>query len=238
MLFVPAQATQSVWTLIIKADPVVQLVMLVLIGFSVASWAIIVQRYLILNRAMSQSVAFLDKFWATSSLEEAASTVKRFPDSPVAAAFAAGYKELVRLNEVETQVGQGPLGSGSANIARALRKAGGEAMTRLERSIPFLASCGSAAPFIGLFGTVWGILRAFQEIGARGTTSIAEVGPFIAEALIATAFGLVAAIPAVMFFNYFATRLKLLAAETNNFSSDFLNLVDRHERVRSAGRQV
>jgi len=234
---VPAQASQSIWALLLNADPVVQFVMLVLVGFSVASWAIIVQRLLILRRATSQSVAFLDRFWATSSLEEAAASVKRYPDSPVAAAFGAGYKELVRLNEVDAEVGQSPMAPGTDNIARALRKAGGEAMTRLEHSIPFLASCGSAAPFIGLFGTVWGILRAFQEIGIRGTTSIAEVGPFIAEALIATAVGLVAAIPAVLFFNYFATRLKLLAGETNNFSSDFLNLLDRHERSRAGRRQ-
>jgi biopolymer transport protein TolQ len=236
--FVPAQTTQSVWMLILKADPVVQLTLLVLVGFSIASWAIIVQRWLILRRATAQSVAFLDAFWATSSLEEANASVKRFPDSPVALAFAAGYKEMVRLNEVDTQVGRGPLGGGTENIGRALRKAGGEAMTRLERSIPFLASCGSAAPFIGLFGTVWGILKAFQQIGATGTTSIAEVGPYIAEALIATAVGLLAAIPAVIFFNYFATRLKLLAMETNNFASDFLNLVARHERSRAAQRQV
>ncbi len=226
----------SAWETIFKADPVVQLVILVLVGFSVVSWAIIVQRLLILRRAWSQSVAFLDRFWATSSLEEAAGTVKRFPDSPVAASFAAGYKELVRLNEVESQVGRGPLGGGTENVHRALRKAGSESMLRLERSIPFLASCGSAAPFIGLFGTVWGILRAFQEIGIKGTTSIAEVGPHIAEALIATAIGLFAAIPAVLFFNYFATRLKLLANETNHFGSDFLNLIERHERSRIAQR--
>ena len=95
-----------------------------------------------------------------------------------------------------------------------------------------MASCGSAAPFIGLFGTVWGILRAFQQIGISGSTSIAEVGPHIAEALIATAVGLFAAIPAVMFFNFFATKLKVLSSEINNFNYDFLNLVERHERSR------
>jgi biopolymer transport protein TolQ len=123
------------------------------------------------------------------------------------------------------------------NVGRALRKAASESLTRLERTIPFLASCGSAAPFIGLFGTVWGILRAFQTIGEKGTTSIADVGPPIAEALIATAIGLFAAIPAVLFFNYFATRLKVLASEINHFSADFLNLVERHERSRLGSRQ-
>ena len=227
----------SIWKLLLQADPVVQLVILVLITMSVVSWAIIVRRILILRRASAQSVTFLDRFWATSSLEEASSELKKYPDSPVAAAFGAGYRELVRLNEVEAQAGAGPQGGTTDNVSRALRKAASESMTRLERTIPFLASCGSAAPFIGLFGTVWGILRAFQTIGEKGTTSIADVGPPIAEALIATAIGLFAAIPAVLFFNYFATRLKVLASEINHFSADFLNLVDRHERGRVGGRR-
>lgn len=234
-LVLPAQS-QSITSLITHADPVVQLVMFVLVVMSVVSWAIIAQRTFVLMRATRQSVAFLDKFWNTASLEEAQVSAKRFPDSPVASAFVAGYKELQRLNEVEASVGAGPLGGSAENVGRALRKASSEQLTRLERSIPFLASCGSAAPFIGLFGTVWGILRAFQQIGATGTTSISEVGPFIAEALIATAVGLFAAIPAVLFFNYFATRLKVLASELNHFSYDFLNLVERHERSRGARR--
>jgi biopolymer transport protein TolQ len=225
----------SAWDLVAHADPVVKLVMLVLVIFSLISWAIIIQRLIALRRAFSQSLAFLDRFWQTNSLEEAQQQAQRFSDSPVAAAFLAGYKELVRLGEVEAQAGRGPLGGGVENVGRALRRAASESLMRLERSIAFLASCGSAAPFIGLFGTVWGILRAFQQIGVRGTTSIAEVGPFISEALIATAVGLFAAIPAVMFFNYFVTRLKLLAAEVNHFAFDFLNLVERHERGRSAG---
>jgi biopolymer transport protein TolQ len=222
-------AETSALRLILDADPIVKLVMLVLVAMSVVSWAIIVQRFVTLRRAWLQSVAFLELFWQTASLDEANKHAARHPDSPVASAFAAGYRELLRLNEVGGLAGQ----LGTDNIARALRKAGAESMTRLERSIPFLASCGSAAPFIGLFGTVWGILRAFQEIGARGTTSIAEVGPYIAEALIATAVGLFAAIPAVLFFNYFATRLKLLSGEVNNFSLDFLNLVERHQAGRN-----
>ncbi len=235
LLVVPAQS-QTITTLITHADPVVQLVMIVLVVMSIVSWAIIVQRWFALRRATKQSVAFLDKFWNTASLEEAQVSARQYPDSPVATAFVAGYKELLRLNEVEAQAGGGPLGGGAENVGRALRKSSSEGLTRLERSIPFLASCGSAAPFIGLFGTVWGILRAFQEIGATGTTSIAEVGPYIAEALIATAVGLFAAIPAVLFFNYFATRLKVIASELNHFSYDFLNLVERHERSRGARR--
>jgi biopolymer transport protein TolQ len=228
-----ATGTSSAWSLIVNADPVVKAVMLVLICFSLISWAIILQRVLVLRKAWSQSSAFLERFWNTTSLEQANQEVGRYPDSPVALAFAAGYRELVKLNEAATASGKPTLGA-TENVGRSLRKAASEQMTRLERTIPFLASVGSSAPFIGLFGTVWGILRAFQEIGARGTTSIAEVGPFIAEALIATAVGLFAAIPAVLFFNYFATRLKILAREVNHFSADFLNLVERHERSKSA----
>jgi biopolymer transport protein TolQ len=217
--------------LFLHADPVVKLVMIVLVIFSLISWAIIVQRMRLLRRAYTQSLAFLEGFWATGSLDEANRGIGRYPDSPVAAAFAAGYKELRRLGEAN-QGAAGPKPSGVDNVARAIRRAASESLTRLERTIPFLASCGSAAPFIGLFGTVWGILRAFQEIGATGTTSIAEVGPFIAEALVATAVGLFAAIPAVLFYNYFAVRLKVLSSETNHFSADFLNLIERHERTR------
>jgi len=227
-------ADMSVLELITRADPIVKGVLLVLTLFSLISWAIIVQRFLLFRKAWEQSVKFLDRFHdavsSRSSLDPVRGSVSgTWDDSPVAAAFVAGYdewSELVRSPDTDAAV--------IDNVSRALRKASSEALTRLERTIPFLASCGSAAPFIGLFGTVWGILRAFQQIGASGTTSIAEVGPFISEALIATALGLFAAIPAVMFYNYFVNRLKLLASEMNHFSLDFLNLVERSERQRKA----
>lgn len=222
----------SIVTLLLTADPVVKSVMLVLVGFSVFSWAIIIQRYKMISAATRQSADFLEFFWSTSSLAEAHKAIDLYPASPIATTFAAGYRELLRLGEVETSTGSGPLGGGTDNVGRSLRRASSQEIVRLEKNIPFLASCGSAAPFIGLFGTVWGILRAFQQIGVSGSTSIAEIGPHIAEALIATAVGLFAAIPAVLFFNFFATRLKVLATEVNNFNYDFLNLVERHERSR------
>jgi biopolymer transport protein TolQ len=227
-----ASGDLSILNLILTADPVVKFVMIVLVGFSVFSWAIIIQRYRMIGAATRQSAAFLDFFWSTASLDEANKAVGRYPDSPIASTFAAGYRELLRLGEVDSNTGSGPRGGGTENVGRALRRASSQALTRLEKNIPFLASCGSAAPFIGLFGTVWGILRAFQQIGVSGSTSIAEIGPHIAEALIATAVGLFAAIPAVLFFNFFATRIKVLATEINNFNYDFLNLVERHERSR------
>ena len=223
----------SAWALVVHADPVVKAVILILLAFSLVSWAIILERWLLIRRAWTQSEAFLAFFWKTDSLELAHKQVDNYPDSPIAQVFAGGYRELRKLHAAGP--GAGPRASGSDNVGRTLRRSASESLTRLERWIPFLASCGSAAPFIGLFGTVWGILLAFQKIGTTGTTSIAEVGPFIAEALIATAVGLFAAIPAVLFFNYFATRLKVLAAEINHFSFDFLNLVERHQRGRNRG---
>jgi biopolymer transport protein TolQ len=227
-----ASGDLSIVNLVLTADPVVKFVMLVLVGFSVFSWAIIIQRYRMITAATRQSADFVEFFWTTASLDDANKAVGRYPDSPIANTFAAGYRELLRLGEVETNTGSGPRGGGTDNVGRALRRASSQALSRLEKNISFLASCGSAAPFIGLFGTVWGILRAFQQIGVSGSTSIAEIGPHIAEALIATAVGLFAAIPAVMFFNFFATRLKVLATEISNFNYDFLNLVERHERSR------
>lgn len=220
-----AAPVPSPMQLILDADPVVKLVMLVLVAFSLVSWAIIGERLLLLRRSASQTEAFLQRFWATASLEEAHGQARHYSDSAVAAAFVAGYKELVRLGESGTEAQE--------NVARALRRAASAQIGKLEKGIPFLASCGSAAPFIGLFGTVWGILRAFQQIGATGTTSIAEVGPFISEALIATAVGLFAAIPAVLFYNGFAVALKKQTMEVNHFTADFLNLVERH---RGRGR--
>ena len=224
----------SVWTLVFEADPIVKTVMLVLLVMSLVSWAIIIQRSLLLNRAYKDSVAFLDRFHAAVSARTSLDPVRAeaggsWGDSPIAAAFRAGYDEWGELVRDASQ------GEVLGNVQRALRRSASESLNRLERTIPFLASCGSAAPFIGLFGTVWGILRAFQEIGNDGTTSIAVVGPYISEALIATAFGLFAAIPAVMFYNYFVNRLKLLASEMNHFSLDFLNLVERSERSRRSG---
>ena len=224
----------SIWTLIFRADPIVKTVMVVLVVMSLISWAIIIQRFMLLKKAYQDSVAFLDRFHTTVSARSSLDPVRAeagnsWGNSPVAASFMAGYDEWGEL------VRDASPGEVLGNVQRALRRSASESMTRLEATIPFLASCGSAAPFIGLFGTVWGILRAFQQIGISGTTSIAEVGPFISEALIATAVGLFAAIPAVMFYNYFVNRLKLLASELNHFSLDFLNLVVRSERSRRSG---
>jgi biopolymer transport protein TolQ len=154
-----------------------------------------------------------------------------FSHSPLIALFNEGYAELKKLMEkgeekedssvISTELG------GIDNIARALRRATTSEITRLERYLTFLATAGSTAPFIGLFGTVWGIMTAFKGIGETGSASLSVVAPGIAEALIATAIGLVAAIPAVMGYNHFQNRIKVLIAEMDNFPTEFLNIVHR-----------
>jgi biopolymer transport protein TolQ len=148
--------------------------------------------------------------------------VGEFEGSPVAAVFTAGYRELARLSA------GGAAQDAEANLERALRRAAQVERTQLEQYVAVLATTGSTAPFIGLFGTVWGILQAFLKLGQPGSAAtIQVVGPDIAHALVATAVGLVAAIPAVMAYNYFLSSLRILETEMDNFSSDFLNLVKR-----------
>ncbi len=226
--------------IILHSDPLLQLTLLILIVFSVVSWGIILYKYRFLRQATRESGQFLEAFWRSDRLDEAYRSVEQYPHAPVAQVFRAGFAELRRLlsdhpddrGPLKDQAGRanalavGP--SGLDNVTRALRRAGTSQLTSLERRLPFLATCGSTAPFIGLFGTVWGILRAFQKIGATGSASIATVGPAISEALIATAVGLFAAIPAVIAYNFFLARVRVLSAEMDNFSSDFLNIVKRH----------
>jgi biopolymer transport protein TolQ len=210
---------------------VVKLVLFILLYFSVVSWAIIFYKLLQVQRANSESERFLDFFWKTKRFDAINAQLDRFANSPLTVVFNEGYGELRKLMDkgeekqdptvISTDLG------GIDNIARALRRATTSEITRLEKYLTFLATTGSTAPFIGLFGTVWGIMTAFKGIGETGSASLAVVAPGIAEALIATAIGLVAAIPAVMGYNHFQNRIKVLIAEMDNFSTEFLNIVQR-----------
>jgi biopolymer transport protein TolQ len=214
--------------LMMTADAVVQMVLVVLLGMSGVCWVIIFNKASMLKNASASTESFLELFWASQRLDQVYDQANRMDHSPVAAVFKAGYIELSKL----TKAGKGERGmlDGEENIDRALRKAARMERNNLEHMTTFLATTGSTAPFIGLFGTVWGILLAFQKIGITGQASLAVVGPDIAHALIATAIGLVAAIPAVMAYNYFNRRINVLEDEMDNFSSDFLNIVNRHFR--------
>jgi biopolymer transport protein TolQ len=210
---------------------VVKLVLLILLYFSVVSCAIICYKLVQVRRANITSERFLDFFWKTKRFDAVSGQLERFSHSPLCALFSEGYAELKKLMEkgdekedptvISTELG------GIDNIARALRRATTSEITRLEKYLTFLATTGSTAPFIGLFVTVWGIMTAFKGIGETGSASLSVVAPGIAEALIATAIGLVAAIPAVMGYNHFQNRIKVMIAEMDNFSTEFLNIVHR-----------
>jgi biopolymer transport protein TolQ len=210
---------------------VVKLVLFILLYFSVVSWTIIFYKLRQVYRANSQSQRFLEFFWKTKRFDAINTQLDRFASSPLTVLFNEGYGELKKLVEKgehpeEPNVVSTDLG-GIDNIARALRRATTSEITRLEKYLTFLATTGSTAPFIGLFGTVWGIMTAFKGIGETGSASLAVVAPGIAEALIATAIGLVAAIPAVMGYNHFQQKIKVVIAEMDSFSTEFLNIVQR-----------
>lgn len=201
-----------------------------LVGASVASWAIIARKYIHLRRAQKESASFLETFWQSRRLDQIFEGAEKMAQSPVSQVFRAGYIELSKLTQ-KPQGGESALGEqlgGIENVERALHRAQVAELTNLESSVPFLGTTASAAPFVGLFGTVWGIMNAFSDIYSQGNANLATVAQPISHALIATAFGLGAAIPAVVAYNYFLSKIKVLDSEMSNFSSDFLNIVKRH----------
>ena len=227
-------------SMIRNAGPVVQFVMLLLLFFSIMSWAIILIKYRYIRRAYKESAEFTDFFWKSRDLSNAFAKAKQLPGSPVARIFRIGYVELKKLSQSTTPVSSAVAQSvggksmsldarftGTDNIKRALRRAITTEMTRVSQMVPFLATTGNTAPFIGLFGTVWGIMHSFAGIGQKGSANLAVVAPGISEALVATAAGLAAAIPAVIAFNFFMSKINVVESELQSFSADFLNIVER-----------
>jgi biopolymer transport protein TolQ len=216
--------------IITSAGPVGQGVLLLLAGASAVSWAIIVKKVLQVRRAERDSQKFLAAFWQSKRLDAIYQAAEALPASPIGAVFRAGYVELSKV----TQRKEGEAGGmsdelgGIENVERALKRAAATEVTALERRVSFLGTTASAAPFVGLFGTVWGIMSAFHDIYRMGNANLATVARPISEALIATAVGLFAAIPAVVAYNFFVSRIRVLDGEMQNFSSDFLNIVRRH----------
>ena len=218
--------------MVIDAGPMVKFVMLLLLVFSMVSWTIIVMKHLSYKNARAEGAFFLDTFWKSKNLTDAYKAAKEIPDSPEASIFTIGYNELQKISRsrVSKQGGEDTLEMQLAsmdNLKRSLRKAENKELARLGRYLSFLATTGSATPFIGLFGTVWGIMTSFQDIGMRGSASLAVVAPGISEALVATAAGLAVAIPSVIFYNYYSNKLSELENDMQAFSADFLNLVER-----------
>jgi biopolymer transport protein TolQ len=208
-------------------------VLLLLMGVSVASWALIAMKAAQLSRARAQSLTFLDTFWKATRLEAIYQTARGLEGSPLSKVFCAGYEELSKLAQAN---GSGTAESGTMgerlggieNVERALNRAATAQITELESRVSFLGTVAGAAPFVGLFGTVVGILSAFNEIADKGNATLSTVAAPVGNALFATAAGLFAAIPAVVAYNSFVSRIKVFDTEMSNFSADFLNIIKRH----------
>ena len=219
--------------LVLGTGPVVAAVLWLLVAFSIGSWGIILYKLIQISRARRESEKFIAIFWESKNLAAIHTASVGLKRSPVAQVFRAGYQELLQLTRAKRQaVGADSSFStdlgGIANVMRSMKRQENVELTKLEAGITFLATTGSSAPFIGLFGTVWGIMTAFLGLAASHTSSIQAVAPGIAEALITTAVGLLAAIPAQMFYNYFTARIRVLATEMDNFTAEFLNIAERH----------
>jgi biopolymer transport protein TolQ len=205
-------------------------VLVLLLAFSLLSWAIILYKGLALHRARAQSETFLDIFRKSSKFSEVNAVCPQLKASPLVGVFQAGYFEV---NQQVRGTGTGGAGAKPTvrsleSLSRSLARAAGVEATRLERRLSFLATTASVGPFIGLFGTVWGIMDAFGDIGRMGSANLAVVAPGISEALITTAMGLFAAIPAAVFFNHFSSRVKVLSSMMDDFALEFLNIVERN----------
>jgi biopolymer transport protein TolQ len=220
----------SFWSLILQSGPVAQLVLLILLGFSILSWAIIYKKYRLFRDIENQSIQFHEEFQQRSSLSEIYQECERYPMSPLAGIFSSGYQELnhrVQASSSDERSQKMTVMASMEGLKRTLSKASMAEMLTMERSLNWLATTGAVTPFIGLFGTVVGIINAFHGLGEGGTTTIQAVAPGISEALVATAAGLFAAIPAVIGYNHFLNRLRQFGAEMDDFSVEFLNLIER-----------
>ena len=222
--------------LVSHASAIVQGVLLLLLIFSAVSWGIILYKSWQYRRSARQSATFLDVFRKSAKFSEVQAVCRTLSESPLVGLFQSGYTELnsqLRASGQADAAKPAPAGGRPTlksldAVDRALLRATTVEMTKLERRVPFLATTASITPFIGLFGTVWGIMSAFQGIGAQGSSSLGAVAPGIAEALVATAAGLFAAIPAVYFYNHFTNEVKHFAADMDDFSLEFLNISERN----------
>jgi biopolymer transport protein TolQ len=218
--FLGGEISNLVW----ETGPVAKVVLAILLLFSVFSWAIIVQKYGLLNKARVQSARFIRAFRKANRLQDIAAVAEQFKPSPLVAVFEGGYDELKRQGGVRN----------TTNVQRAMQIASSEELTRLERRLPWLAVTASVTPFIGLFGTVWGIIDAFHGLGTAGAATLRAVAPGISEALITTAAGLFAAIPAVIAYNILLNQIREFGSRMDDFSLEMMNNVERATATRPA----
>ncbi len=222
-----ATADLSILTLISNASIVVKIVLAILIVLSLASWTVIFRKFFAITRATRQTDDFESRFWSGTDLTKLLETANRSRDTAgmEERIFAAGMNEFMKQR-------QSPASGGDVvnRVSRAMRAVFTREMDHLEGGLPLLASIGSTSPYIGLFGTVWGIMNAFTGLSSLENASLAVVAPGIAEALVATAIGLFAAIPAVAAYNYFNNRTGRLSNRVEGFSEEFLNILERQSR--------
>jgi biopolymer transport protein TolQ len=231
----PSALGGGVLGLIKESSLTAQIVLAILILFSIASWGIILYKLWSFNRIQGQTAKFLEIFRRSAKFSEVQAVCQSLADSPLVGIFLAGYAEL-NLQLRQTGSGAGtptptparPVLKSLPAVDRALMRASNVEVVKLEKRVTFLATTAAVTPFIGLFGTVFGIISAFQGIGASGSTSLDVVAPGIAEALITTAAGLAAAIPAVYFYNLLTSRVKTFATDMDDFTLEFLNIVERN----------
>ena len=214
---------------VMLAGPVVKLVLLLLIGFSVVSWAIIFLKVRLFKGIERNQAGFARAFAEGKSLSALYEQAEKGEKSPLTEVYRAGYLELTRIQRERAEASQGGRTSPFPveNVYRAMYRTTHEQVGGMEGLLPFLATTGSATPFIGLFGTVWGIMNAFSGIATTGNASLATVAPGIAEALVATAAGLGAAIPSVIAYNYFLSRIRTIHTRIDSFTSEFINFLER-----------
>jgi len=207
-----------------ETGPVAKTVLLILLIFSLISWAIILSKWSVLRRARVQSGRFVRAFRKAQRLQDVAAVAEQFRPSPLVGVFEGGFEEYRRQGASSTGMVRNPL-----SIQRAMQIANSEELTRFERNLPWLAITGAVTPFVGLFGTVWGIIDAFHGLGTAGAATLRAVAPGISEALITTAAGLAAAIPAVIAYNLIGGSIRELAARGDDFALEVLNAVDRQQ---------
>ena len=218
----------SFWGLVLQADTIVKIVMLILLIASIWSWSIIIEKTKKFFLLKKQANSFEETFWSGESLEKLYKEEEKSPQHPLATVFVAGMYEWTRASNSNSLSNEKIQAGLQERIHQVMNVAVTRELENVEKNIGFLATVGSTAPFIGLFGTVWGIMNSFQSIALSKDTSLAVVAPGIAEALLATALGLVAAIPAVIAYNKLSNNLNTYALRLQNFASEFEALLSRH----------
>lgn len=224
--FAAVYAGEEIVNLVANSGWVAKIVLLILLAFSVFSWSIMITKWSAIGRARAQSGRFLRAFRKANRLRDLAPVVEQFKPSPLTAVYDGGFTEIQR---------QGGVTRNAASVQRAMQIASSEELTRLEARVSWLATTGSTAPFIGLFGTVWGIIDAFHGLGTEGAATLRAVAPGISEALITTAAGLFAAIPAVVAYNHFSANMKEFGSRMDDFTLEFLNAAERERDIPPPG---